>query len=415
MYAANPLRQCGQAVSVASMILSGRSAGLGSARAARDPRHLREGRRAISRHRGPALCSPASPTTPRSGNAPGPSPGAAGGTTVASERYSEYFADLLVNNIPSLTYVRTRNFGAPFNFNENVLRDHIKERIADGLYKPPGHWPKLVIEQMVKNDIPGERLGKRRIDYFFLASTSSSKPDIWDVLARCEVKGPTRPAFLKGSQKNWYPDIVKDIRAQAGRSAIAPEGEHHLAVMVRPIHDADRVADTRERLAGVFARMLQDVPEAGLAEFGRMVLARSDVQGAASLRRGDLGRPLMKDRRVAMAGYPRVGKLKIRGDHAEVPHLNGSNPRPYFRHPLTGGYLMSFRLKLLSTVALYGICLGLADLASSGLLATAPELPPLTTATTSSSAGAFYQATNTTTGEVFVIPFPDGPRTIRFL
>jgi hypothetical protein len=84
-----------------------------------------------------------------------------------------------------------RHPGAPFAFGEKDLRERV------GAYKRPAHWPQLAIEQRVKNDIQG--LGG--IDYCFLSS-SSSKPDISDVLATCEVKGPKRHAlFLRRPPK----------------------------------------------------------------------------------------------------------------------------------------------------------------------------------------------------------------------
>ena len=174
--------------------------------------------------------------------------------TTTAANYGEYFAEMIETNVDDLMQrgpVRERNSGAPFVFGENHFRKHMRA------YKPPTHWPRLVIDRRVQNDIQGHG----GVDYCFLSS-SSSKPDISDVLATCEVKGPTRPALLRGSKENWYPDIVRDIKKQVGRATIAPDAQHYLGLMIVPPPDSD----VRRELAAVFAEMLREVPQAKLIE-----------------------------------------------------------------------------------------------------------------------------------------------------
>jgi hypothetical protein len=115
------------------------------------------------------------------------------------ECYGKYFAEMIEANVKTLMLndrIRERNPQAPFPFGENDFRKHLRS----GAYDPPPDWPDLAIERRVKNDTEGHG----GVDYFlFLPSATSQKHDLNEVLATCEVGGPTRPIFLRGSRRNW--------------------------------------------------------------------------------------------------------------------------------------------------------------------------------------------------------------------
>jgi hypothetical protein len=172
--------------------------------------------------------------------------------------YGKYFAEMIETNVTSLIQsspVRERNSNAPFAFGENYFRKHMRA------FKAPEHWPELVIERRVRNDSQG--LGRNGcIDYFFQSAAASSRPDISEVLATCEVGGPTRPVLLLGSTTNWYPKIVRDIKKQVGRAIQSPNTQHYLALLITPSPNLD----VRSALELVFVSMLREVPQAELLD-----------------------------------------------------------------------------------------------------------------------------------------------------
>ena len=173
--------------------------------------------------------------------------------------YGEMFAEVLDQSIRTLlssSWRRKRNPGAPFSFGENHLRKQIRS------YRVPSEWPQLVVERKVRGDLEGPGKSHGGVDFFFIQQTTAISPKLTDVLASCEVGGPTRPKLLLGSKNNWYPKIVADIRKQAWRATVAPTGEHYLGLMIKPGPDSI----VRKEFPVVLKSMLEEVPEANLVE-----------------------------------------------------------------------------------------------------------------------------------------------------
>lgn len=173
--------------------------------------------------------------------------------------YGLMFADMLHRSIRNLTqgsWERDRNPGAPFRFGENHLRNALRS------YINPVEWPPLVIERSVEGDLEENDQQHGGVDLFFAPNRSPEHCHLLDVLATCEVKGPTRKAFLSGSRRNWYPKIVADLRKQRWRVRAAPAGEHYLGLMVQP-----RLGySIRAEFLRVITTMLEEVPDTDLEE-----------------------------------------------------------------------------------------------------------------------------------------------------
>ncbi len=169
------------------------------------------------------------------------------------------FAQVLQENIRGLgnsDWKRTRNPGAPFIFGENHLRKQIRS------YTTPPGWPHLVVERKVENDFmePGRRHGG--VDYFFVPQDQTKAFALGEVLATCEVGGPTRPKLLLGSRGNWYPKIVADIRKQLWRANAAPNAEHYLGLLIKPLAGTA----VRKEIERALKSMLEEVPGAQFVE-----------------------------------------------------------------------------------------------------------------------------------------------------
>jgi hypothetical protein len=177
----------------------------------------------------------------------------------ANSNYGLMFADVLHRSIRNLTHgswKRDRNPGAPFHFGENHLRKALRSHIH------PVEWPPLVIERSVAGDLVEKDKQHGGVDLFFAPHGSEERCHLSDVLATCEVKGPTRRAFLGGSRRNWYPKIVADLRKQRWRAGTAPAGEHYLALMVQPRPGSA----TRAEFLRVITSILEEVPNTYLEE-----------------------------------------------------------------------------------------------------------------------------------------------------
>lgn len=144
--------------------------------------------------------------------------------------YGKYFAEMLTDNArKAIDTGRILNPGAPAAFGENHLRRQVRS------YIPPSNWPKLLIEKAVADDViqVNERAGG--IDYLFVSKSQKEEiPSLDNVLATMELKGPTRPALLRGSRCNWYPAIVTDLRKQFCRAIAAPDVQHYLGLLLVP-------------------------------------------------------------------------------------------------------------------------------------------------------------------------------------
>jgi hypothetical protein len=168
------------------------------------------------------------------------------------------FAEMLESNIrlAYTTTIRTCNHGAPFA----ICEEHVRE--AAKSFSRPSEWPHLVVERKIQGDFKDDHKGHGGIDYFFAANAS---PKLWhlrDVLATCEVKGPTRPALLTGSKRNWYPKIVADVQKQLWRASQALTGEHYLGLMILP-HPGSA---TREGFLRTLTSIQEKVPAVALIE-----------------------------------------------------------------------------------------------------------------------------------------------------
>lgn len=190
--------------------------------------------------------------------------------------YAPMFEQLLWENARSLLssgWKREHNPGAPFDFGENHLREHARSALLSGEYIPPPAWPRLVIERKVNGDRieAGHRHGA--IDYFFTQSSLDDKLDLTELLATCEVGGPTRPKLLSGSQFNWYPKILDDIEKQLWRARHAPTVQHCLAVFIRPRSGYD----VRVDFSSVLQTMLTGITD---AQVGNLTWSeRADIRG----------------------------------------------------------------------------------------------------------------------------------------
>lgn len=188
--------------------------------------------------------------------------------------YASMFSELLWDNCSALLrsgWKRDRNPGAPFPFGENHLRKHVQSALRSGDYVPPPTWPELFVERQVNGD--RRQVGHRHgaIDYFFVPERLDRTFLLSELLATCEVKGPTRPKFLRpGSRKNWYPKIVGDLEKQSWRARYSP-GAHYLAVFVQPRKGYDILAD--------FPAVLRTMPVANVQIIDRKWSERSDIPG----------------------------------------------------------------------------------------------------------------------------------------
>lgn len=172
--------------------------------------------------------------------------------------YGLMFAEMLQWNIRSAftSTKRTCNHGAPFPFGEQHVRKAAKS------FSCPFDWPRLIVERKILGDFKDDDKQHGGVDYFFAANASSELWHLSDILATCEVKGPTRKAFLAGSEKNWYRSIVADVRKQLWRANEAPAGEHYLGLMIQPRPGSA----TREEFLPIIASILEKVPNADLIE-----------------------------------------------------------------------------------------------------------------------------------------------------
>jgi hypothetical protein len=137
------------------------------------------------------------------------------------DQYGKYFAELIGVNILTLLEggaTLTKNYKGPHKtIRENRLRKHISEQVRDRRYVSPSHWPRLEIERSLAND--NDHGG---VDYFFHQSPSS-KLDLKDALATCELKGPARQRFSANPKRTGTQKFLaiskSNTTGQKGRRA----------------------------------------------------------------------------------------------------------------------------------------------------------------------------------------------------
>jgi hypothetical protein len=144
-------------------------------------------------------------------------------------RFSEYLI-LALNDMTNSCFARDKNHQAPAKFGENHLRKSFKK--ATNKINQDLHSPKLIIEKKINGDYQYDYDSHGCADYFF-AKNNSEDHDFSNVLATFEVKGPTRPSLLKGSKKNWYPKILKDVRKQLWRSLNFPHTSNFVVIIFK--------------------------------------------------------------------------------------------------------------------------------------------------------------------------------------
>ena len=95
--------------------------------------------------------------------------------------------------------------------------------------------------------------------------------------------------MLKGSQKNWYPKIVKDIRKQLNRAWRAPDCQHYLAILVKPLD-----TKVREQFRTVASSMCDKVGGVRLDEAAWIELAEVEHLDIVLMRVIPVGAELAK-------------------------------------------------------------------------------------------------------------------------
>jgi hypothetical protein len=144
-------------------------------------------------------------------------------------RFSDYLI-LALNNMTNSCFARDKNQQAPAKFGENHLRKALIKATEEINQKL--HTPKLIIEKKINGDYQDDYDSHGCADYFF-AKNNFEDHDFSNVLATFEVKGPTRPSLLKGSKKNWYPKILKDVRKQLWRSLNFPHTSNYVVIIFK--------------------------------------------------------------------------------------------------------------------------------------------------------------------------------------
>jgi hypothetical protein len=172
--------------------------------------------------------------------------------------FGSYFSDFFqrsIRNLISSDFKRLKNPGAPFKFGENHLREHIRTILNNGSFALPAEWPPFLFERKVQDDssIFGNRHGG--VDYFFVKDRSAQRYSLNEILATCEMKGPTRPKLLQGSKVNWYEGVREDLKKQVSRATNAPQGEHYVAILLQPLSGGD----TRTAFANVLDSLLTEI------------------------------------------------------------------------------------------------------------------------------------------------------------
>ena len=182
-----------------------------------------------------------------------------------SDNYAAMFQDVLWDNCLALLkspWKRDRNPGAPSAFGETHLRNYVQKALKSRLYIPPSTWPQLVVERGVQGDRKDAAHRHGAVDYFFTAKGDERSLHLSDLLASCEVGGPTRPKLLAGSQANWYPKIVADIEKQLWRASHAGTGHHFVSVFIQPRSGYEVEAD----FGAVLRTMIIPLPDATLGD-----------------------------------------------------------------------------------------------------------------------------------------------------
>jgi hypothetical protein len=125
--------------------------------------------------------------------------------------------------------LRDGRTGIGLGFRENDLRNAVKS-----LHKAAPGGSVLLVEQKLSGDVTtkGKKVG--RADYVLVKRGSRVPPPLTNVLATCEVKGPTRAAFLDPDsfRRNWALRGLIDVKKQMARARAAPAAEHHVAFLI---------------------------------------------------------------------------------------------------------------------------------------------------------------------------------------
>ena len=154
----------------------------------------------------------------------------------ANTRYGQFFADLHIPCARSLHNTRikegtpgTRRTGINLGFREHHLRVEVRSTHA-----APPDGAMLLVEQVLPGDVSldGEVVGGA--DYVLVAPGTQTHSPLTSVVATCEVKGPTRAAFLDPAhfKHNWGRVALIDFKKQVLRARAAPAAEHHMAFLI---------------------------------------------------------------------------------------------------------------------------------------------------------------------------------------
>lgn len=143
---------------------------------------------------------------------------------------------LVINDLINSDFRRSKNLGAPFSFSENHLRKQFTTNIAKLNDKKNGLI--LEFEKHICDDYKSSNKNHGGTDYFYVHELSDCYSSSM-VISTFEVKGPTRPSLLKGSKKNWYPKIVKDVEKQVWRNKNFSSNLNYIVLLFTPLNNFD--------------------------------------------------------------------------------------------------------------------------------------------------------------------------------
>jgi hypothetical protein len=117
--------------------------------------------------------------------------------------------------------------------------------------------------------------GKQWVDYVLLSSPfSDRRPQVSEVLATCEFKGPARPTLWQ-FKPNWYNKnkergLLPDVRKQLSRASSYPHVEHYCAWVAMLSNRRSKVKRDFMSSLDTLSRQVRidlDLPEGGIATF----------------------------------------------------------------------------------------------------------------------------------------------------
>lgn len=166
---------------------------------------------------------------------------------------------IVIRNLMTSDFERTKNLGATFSFNENNLRKHFSDCIKNTILL--NSHPKLVVERKIEGDFTSTTKKHGGTDYFYVNEISDSYHHS-EILATFELKGPTRPILLKGSKVNWYPAIILDIKKQLWRNINFANSSNYVVLLIKP----HKKFDTHEKILSLFNDMENEISNVKLEE-----------------------------------------------------------------------------------------------------------------------------------------------------